>query len=369
MTSMKITLPRSIVCLVLLAVLPAVAAADEGPAKAEQPAGSAQWENIADAFFKQIDVYEMKPDFLRRCVGMAVTPSGEIFVLASNSHGVCVSKDQGATWAEVAGNHVTGRCETGFGFSIAYPYDGRLAFFCIDGTGGITLDGGATWRPFGKLLRMFEFGDLNWSDKDPQTIFGLTHEPFFTTLSADGGKIWRQLYKDAEAPKEAQKSVSAFDLGIVNANTLVRSHADQGSIAMSTDAGTTWTDVAKFKVLGRRPVHYGNKVYWTTSDGVVVSANGKDWTLTGQGPKDAVYGPYFGLSEQEFMVVSPKAFFITRDGGKTWQDVASAFVPPDTRVKSVNPTGRFNYFGWDPQHNLLYASRLGSSVYRLKLKP
>lgn len=329
---------------------------------------AAEWQSVADEFFKQLDVYEMKPAFLGRCVGMAVTPTGEVFLVTSKGHGVCVSKDQGATWNVVPGNQVTGRCETGFGFSVAYPYDGRLAFFCIDGTGGVTLDGGRTWRPFAKVVRMFDYADVDWSAKDPQTIFGLSHEPYFTVLSTDGGKSWRQIYKEAEAPREVQQTTKKYHLGIINAHTLARSHADHDGIAISTDAGKTWTEVAKYKVLGRRPVHYGKKVYWNTAAGVVVTENGKDWTLLGKGPENAVFGPYFGSSEQEMMVVSDKAFLITRNGGKTWQEVAPVFSPPDGPMKGFHANGSFNYYGWDAKNNLLYASSLGGSVYQLKLK-
>ncbi len=346
----------------------AASAAGNEPVKAGQAVETAPWENISDELFARLGVGDMKPDYMRRCVGMAVTPVGEVFILVSKNHGVCVSRDQGATWTVAPGNNVSGRCETGFGFSMAYPYDGRLAFFSIDGTGGITLDGASTWRPFAKILRSFEFADVDWNVKDPQTIFGLLHEPFFTVLSTDGGRNWEQIFKDAEAPKEAQKSVSQYCLGLIDANTLVRSHLVQGGIATSTDAGKTWTEVAKYKVLGRRPVHFGKKVFWTSTEGVIVTTNGKDWTLTGKGPENAVYGPYFGASEQEFMVVSDKAFFLTRDGGKTWSDVAPAFVPPDARTKGISATGQFNYFGWDSQHGILYASSFGGSVFRLPLK-
>jgi photosystem II stability/assembly factor-like uncharacterized protein len=352
----------------LLIALETEAPAAEPPAKAGQAVDTAPWENISDEFFKKIEVDDLTPTYLRRCVGMAVAPTGEIFVMASKGHGVCVSKDHGGTWTVVPGNNVTGRCETGFGFSIAYPYDGRLAFFCIDGTGGMTLDGGATWRPFGKLLRMLEYADVDWSARNPRTIFGLLHEPFYTVLSTDGGDHWQQIYKDTEDPKDARKSLGKY-YGIIDASTLLRAQGGQAGIALSTDAGQTWTEVAKYQILGRRPVHYGRKVFWTSTEGVVVSENGRDWTLTGQGPEKAVFGPYFGGSEQEFMVVSEKAFFITRDGGRTWKDVAPAFFPPDGLRKGISPIGALNYFGWDARNNLIYASGLGASVYRLKLQP
>jgi photosystem II stability/assembly factor-like uncharacterized protein len=335
--------------------------------KAAEAVETAPWENVSDGFFKKIEVDDLTPNHLRRCLGMAVTPTGEIFVVAGKGQGVCVSRDDGATWA-VSPNQVTGRCETGFGFSMAYPYEGRLAFFCIDGTGGITLDGGATWRPFAKLLRMFDYADVDWSARDPRTIFGLLHEPYYTALSTDGGRQWRQIYLETEDPNDGRTMLGKY-YGVAEAGTLLRAQRDQAGIAHSTDEGRTWTEVAKYQVLGRRPVHYGKKVFWTTTEGVVVSENGRDWTLTGRGPEQAVYGPYFGSSEREFMVVSPKAFFITRDGGQTWKEVAPAFNPPDGLKKSISATGAFNYFGWDAQHNYLFASSLGASVYRLKIEP
>lgn len=351
-----------------------VLAEDKVSGKTGQSVDTAPWENISDELFKRLEVYDMTPAHIRRCLGMAITPTGEIFILASKNHGVCVSKDHGATWSVIEGNKVTGRCESGFGFSIAYPFDGRLAFFCIDGTGGMTLDGAKTWRPFTKLLRMFDFADVDWSAKVPQTIFGLTHEPYFTTLSTDGGSSWQQIYKDTEAPNDAQKSVKQYRLGIIDANTLVRFHPDQaagaenGGIAMTKDAGKTWTEVAEYKVLGRRPVHYGKKVYWTTTEGVIVTENGKNWALVGSGLDQATFGPYFGESEAEMMVVTEKGFFVTRDGAKTWKNVAPFFVAPDGKAKRFDKSGSFFYFGWDSAGNILYASQLGGSCYRLKLQ-
>jgi len=352
-----------------LITLVAFASAAAEPSAKDVPAVvTAPWENVSDEFFKQIGVYDLTPNHLRRCVGMAVAPTGEIFVVTSKGLGVCVSKDHGATWAVVPGNSVTGRCETGFGFSMAYPYDGRLAFFCIDGTGGLTLDGGASWRPFGKLLRMMEYGDADWNTRDPQTIFGMLHEPYYTVLSTDGGRQWRQIYLETENPKDSKKALVQY-YGVLNAGTLLRAQGDRPGIALSTDAGQTWTEVAKYQVLGRRPVHFGKKVYWTTTEGVAVSENGRDWTLTGRGPERAMFGPYFGNREEEFMVVSEKAFFITRDGGRTWQEAAPAFLPPDGFKNKFSPIGAFHYFGWDTTNHFLYASGLGASVYRLKLRP
>ena len=363
-------MPRKLLRSLSAALFLSMTAVSLAAGEASDADKNGSWENISDAFFKKLDVYDITPSYLRRCVGMAVTPTGEIFVMTSKGHGICVSKDRGATWAEVPDNKITGRWETGFDFSIAYPYDGRLAFFCTDGTGGISLDDGNTWRPFTKLLRSFEFADIDWSTKDPQKIFGVLHEPYFTVLSADGGRSWQQLYKDTEAVKDAQKKVMSYCIGVVDANNLVRYVPDQDAITLSADGGQTWNEVAKYKVLGRRPVHYGKNIYWTTADGVIASDNGKDWKLLGAAPDpEATFGPYFGRSESELMVVGKKGFFISRDGGKSWTNVAPFFLVPDGFAKRFEKTGKFLFFGWDSAEDVIYASALGGSCFRLKLKP
>jgi hypothetical protein len=335
-------------------------------ANADTPAAtsSENWVNVSEAFTKQIGADDIQPPFLCRCQGLIVTPTGEIVMQTANK-GICISKDQGATWSVVADNKIMGRCENGFGFSIPYPYDGRMAFLCYDGaggmSGGMSLDGAQTWKPFAQVNRGVELADVDWNTPAPQTIFGLTHEPFFSVLSDDGGKSWRQLDKT-----ETGGGVEThYCLGVIDGKTLMRGNpnAPGGIIELSIDAGLTWTQVAAYQVQGRRPVHYGRNVYWTTSQGVITSTNGKDWTLTGKGAEGANYGPYFGSSEQEFVVVTDGFFLKTEDGGKTWKPIAKFYMAPDIFHGSAG----YCYFGWDPKDNILYASGLGASVYRLKL--
>ena len=118
--------------------------------------------------------------------------------------------------------------------------------------------------------------------------------------------------------------------------------------------------MADYKVSGFRPVHYGKNMYWTTTKGVIVTTDGKKWTLTGAGAEDACYGPYFGAGEQEFVVVTSSAFLKTEDGGKTWHKLADFFKAPDI----FHGNRVYCYFGWDARHHLLYSSGLGASVYQ-----
>jgi hypothetical protein len=346
--------------LLLLTVAPRCVLAAE---QAELNTGpDANWVNVSEKFSKEIGANDLTPSFLCNCQGLIVTPTGDL-VMQTAAKGICVSKDQGSTWSVVENNNIKGRCETGFGFSLAYPYDGRMAFFSYDGVGalagGISLDHANTWRSFSQIERGVEFADINWNSPDPQTILGMTHEPYFTVLSVNGGKSWQKLYKDTE--KGTRDLYKGHRLGVVDDQSFTRYNVKVGGIEFSTDAGKSWTLVADFEVIGRRPVHYGKNTYWATTKGVIVSADGKNWALTGAGAEDVCYGPYFGTSEQAFVVVTSKAFLKTTDGGKSWHKLAALFRAPD--VFRQNPI--YCYFGWDAKHNLLYSSGLGASVYQL----
>src|SRR5438046_393100 len=62
------------------------------------------WVNITKDFTQQIGVHDLQQSYLhpdtRRCMGMVVIPTGDIFILTSGK-GVCVSADQGSTWTVV----------------------------------------------------------------------------------------------------------------------------------------------------------------------------------------------------------------------------------------------------------------------------
>jgi hypothetical protein len=324
-----------------------------------------KWENVSAAFTKQIGADDVAPapPYNCRCNGLIVTPTGDI-VMQTFTKGVCISKDEGATWSVVADNGVKGVCENGFDCAIPYPYAGRMAFFCHDGaegmSGGMSLDGGKSWSPFFQVNRGVQFADVDWNAREPLMIYGMTHEPYYSVLSVDGGQDWRRLdeHETGSGPEVN------YCVGVVNEKTLVRFNpAKGGIIELSNDAAKTWTQVAKYQVLGQRLVHYGKKMYWTTSQGVITSTNGKDWTLTGAGAEGAEFGPYFGSSDQEFVVVTDSYFLKTEDGGKTWWPIAKFYKAPDI----FHGMAIYSFFGWDSRHNILYASGVATSVYRLKV--
>jgi photosystem II stability/assembly factor-like uncharacterized protein len=351
---------------------PAAVGANNGTATSEPAVKAGSWINVSEDFSRQIGAHDLTPGYLNGCQGFIVTPTGDL-VMQTSKKGICISHDQGVTWSVVADNDITGRCEHGCAFSIAYPYDGRMAIFSFDGgpwgtSGGMTLDGGKTWKAFTKVQRGVEFGDVYWDTRDPQTVYAVTHEPFFSLLSDDGGRSWRRLDREETGGK------TNYCVGLINAKTLTRynPNKDGGIIELSEDAGRTWSKVADYHVTGRSAVHYGRKVYWTTSKGVITSTDGKDWTLTGAGAEGASYGPYFGASDQEFVVVTKQEFVVvtksaflkTEDGGKTWKPIAKLYKAPDI----FHDFAGYSFFGWDAKHNILYASGLGASVYKLQVE-
>jgi hypothetical protein len=175
--------------------------------------------------------------------------------------------------------------------------------------------------------------------------------------------------------------------GVADATTLLRGEEPakrdipRPGIFRSTDFGQTWTKVSDYTLYGTSPVHYGSNIYWTAKEGVVVSRDGgKTWSVCGSPVANIVFGPYFGKSEQEMMVVSAKGFHITKDGGRSWTVAAPFFVPPaipgawepNTSIlapetKPEHWTGAMWCFGWDAGKDLLYVQTFAGHVWKLQL--
>lgn len=339
-------------------------------------ASAAEWVNISDELCRKLGAMEFygkdgKPwNWHRRTQGMAVDPTtGRVFLhIAAHEAGTFVSGDHGDTWNKLGDNKNTGRGVSLFSFSQSYPFTGRMAFFTIDGEGGMTLDDGRHWTRIAKHRRSFDFGDVDWSSPEPKTMFALNHEPFGRCVSTDAGTTWTQL-DNYTGSNEANQIGRGFRLGVFDAQTLLSAHLDVDGIELSTNLGKTWTKVADYRVIGHRPVHYGKRLNWATTEGIIVTDDGRNWTLVGASLPNASYGPCFGKSENEMMVVTPEGFFITNDAAKKWRKAAEYFVTPDNPARQgyhINAAGQ--HFAWDSLNNLLYAATTGGGAFRLHLE-
>jgi photosystem II stability/assembly factor-like uncharacterized protein len=313
------------------------------------------WTNISDAFCKQIGAFD-GPSFNRRTSGIAVDPtSGRVFMLLCG-RGLYASDDHGDTWARFKDNPVTGRCETGFAINMHYPFTGRMLVAVLEGKCAMTVDGGDTWQTLADIGRNFDYIDADWSTPRPQVLFALRHEADWGHyLSTDGGTSWTMVEQGGRTSK----------LGVISATTLVKADSAAPGVFRSTDLGRTWQKVAEHRVYGCRPVHFGKRLYWAAEEGVIASDDGAEWRLHGSPLAGATWGPYFGRTEKELMVVTAEGFHVSTDGAATWKRVAPYFDMPDSGGgRGFSKDATLRHFSWDAAGGFLYGSRLAASAYR-----
>ena len=230
--------------------------------------------------------------------------------------------------------------------------------------------------------------DMDLSVNTPvKTILGFLHHGEMVggmfVHTSDGGATW-----DWSGPllKDTRRWMRT---GVADATTLLRGEEPakgdmpQPGIFRSTDFGQTWTKVGDYTLHGTCPVHYGSNIYWAAKEGVVVSRDGGNtWSVCGSPVANIVFGPYFGKSEQEMMVVSFKTDTPSRgtaaNRGPVWRR-SSPTLPmrganrgmkePAHPLSGRHWRGALWYFGWDSERNILYESLFGGDVWKLQLGP
>ena len=331
------------------------------------------WENITLPFFADaVNKPAASGPATAGMHGLFVNPkTSEVFVnyspwnlkMALKELHLYVSKDHGDAWIAIVESPISGRGQTGFWCNMPQPFDGRMVLWTIDGTSASTADGGAAWKRIGKQGRGFDFGDIDWNTPQPRTLFALEHEPFYRVLSTNGGETWRRLDEAADQQSFARDKNWYPRLGVVNATTLLQTDGVSDGILLRSDLGATWGKVSDFHPLGAHPIHFKNKLYWAATAGVIVSKDGKDWQLLGAPLPNATWGPLFGVTDQELLVVNEKGVQLSLDGAKTWTQVAPP--PPgvwlgDSRTLGVS-------FAWDDVNRIVYAAHAGLGCFRLHL--
>ena len=329
---------------------------------------SQQWQNITEDLLAEIGDTTFSKSTLNRNVGaLAVLPeSGDLLLVLNGDHPIYRSKNQGKSWKPLNNANPVGRAYGSFSFNID-PVTSRTALFMIvqkkrgPVKGLVLSEKGKVLTEIGRPYEShdgYTWGMVAWEQDNPQVILGKEHHAWVVMwLSKDGGKTWEKLDFESRNP------------GVIDARTFVAGK-DDGGIFRSGDQGKSWEKVAGFKVTGKNPVRYGDNFYWTTEEGLIISRDkGKSWEILGEPLKGALWGPYFGNSENSIMVVNEEGFFITRNHGKSWKKVAGFFVIPDSnaggKYNVMHPT---NSYGWDEKRGIIYAAGLGGHAYKLKLE-
>ncbi len=312
------------------------------------------WKDISAPVLERLQEDGRKIDWPGGTAGVAVDPaSGAVFMVVPGQ-GIWKSTDQGGTFARVDEGVISGRCETAFSLQVDSA-GGRLDCFMLDGTCGMTTDGGKTWAGFAGLGRNWDYAAVDWSSGEVKHILGARHETGGEVfLSRDGGKSWQRLFADPEFERTG-------GLGICDERTLVYTMKGRG-IQRSTDSGKTWTRVSELEPCGRVVCVRKGAAYWLSPRGLLVSRDqGATWTRHGAAV-DASIGPYFDPRNEKRMAVGGAAgIYESADGGESWRRVAA--LPAEFDLPKA---GWYSNVAWDPRRGIYYASRMGRATYRLE---
>jgi hypothetical protein len=311
------------------------------------------WVNISGPITTKLAEAGTKIPWPGQTAGVCVdSATGRVFMDVTGI-GLYVSDDHGDHFTRMAPDQIGGRCEFGYALN-ADPAGLRLACFMLDGKCGMTLDGGKTWSDFARVGRNWDFGAVDWSDRQARSVFAIHHESggeaYFST---DAGKSWKFLGKHPEF-----HAVAVFD-----DHTLVAGRND--GIVASTDAGATWKKISNLHPVGRVAIPFNGTTYWLAKEGIITSRDhGTTWKLMGT-PVGAGWGPLFGADENHLVVANLKEILQSSDGGATWKPLAP--LPLFKEMPPKQP-GEFLSLAWDAKNHLLYASRMANATYRLELK-
>jgi hypothetical protein len=321
-------------------------------AKAEpaKPLYAGEWVAISDGILAELekDHPKSKDKFTTMTAGISVDRvSGDVYLMANNI-GICKSTDQGKTFTLVSGKAVTGRFETGWGLNID-PAGGRLMCFTIYGSAGYSGDGGQTWQA--SKTGHLDYGAVDWSDTG-KALLAIGHESGGRLLySVDAGKEWKTLGKGYSAA------------GLFDAKTLLTFTKAEG-LVRSTDGGGKWAKVSDEKLAAPVMVEFKGTGYWLGERGLQVSKDkGATWSVDGALPKGACLGPMLGADETRMVVGCPDGLYESKDAGKSW--ALAAPLAPEIKVQKY---GQWANYGWDPVHNIFYASQMMKPAWKFVAK-
>lgn len=323
-----------------------------GLARGEAPAPkyAGQWVVISDGILADLGKDNPKPrnEYEKGTAGVGVDrTNGDVYLMANNI-GICKSTDQGKTFALVSGKNVTGRFEYGWGINID-PAGKRLMCFSIYGSSARSDDAGMSWTK--STMNHMDYGAVDWADTG-KAFLAIGHESGGKLLySTDAGKEWKTLGKGFSA------------VGLFDAGTLMSFSKSDGFVR-STDGGTSWAKVSDEKLAAPVMVVFKNVGYWLGESGLLISKDkGATWTSGGPLPKGTCLGPMFGADESHMVVGGPEGLYESTDAGKTW----TYAVPLAPQIKILK-YGQFGNYGWDPIHNVFYASKMGQPGYQYVVK-
>lgn len=284
--------------------------------------------------------------------GVHVDPAtGEILINLSDK-GFYRSTDQGKTWKRTHEAVIKGRTETP-GCFLRDPSGKSKTIVAALVYGApimVSKDDGATWKAMDKKSAHVDWCAVDW----PEAGFVLTlkHESGDLLLASnDGGQTFREIGKGF-GPAWVFDAKTA-----VVAETKTKDRQTP-RLMRTTDAGKTFEPVGEhFAKALPRPS--GNKLYWLTSNSLIVSEDqGKTFTTVGA-VKDGRFGPVFGKTDAHQFILTGGGIIESKDGGKKWS-------VPIALPKELKQVGNLSWLGYDAANDILYAMKMASDLHQLK---
>jgi hypothetical protein len=282
--------------------------------------------------------------------------TGDVYIWLSDK-GLYKSTDQARTFAPF-GPPTKGRTEWP-GCMLTNP-TGPLKTWTIALVYGSPIvtsnDAGKTFTPLDKKSVHVDWVAIDWRDPERKFVLTLKHESGDLLLASNnGGKEFRDVGK-------GYGPACIFDEKTAVVVQIVPTEAKKPAkrvLARTTDAAKTFEKVADFSTKAV-PVWFEHKPYWLVDGAIITSKDGgRTWEQVAA-IKNGQFGPVFGKDEKQMFVLTQSGIVTTTDGGTTW----SAPIAPPKEMKGL---GALSWIAFDAKNNIVYLMKMGSDLYRMKL--